>query len=189
MANHPTLTRRSLLAGATAAALIPAAADAGSAWDFAFPSIDGGTLRLADWQGKALLVVNTASFCGYTPQFRALQAAWERYRDRGLIVLGVPSDDFFQEAGSAAEVKAFCETNYDITFPMTDILHVTGRKADPFFAWAAEAGGRAFVPRWNFHKLLFGPDGQPAAAFPTGTEPDDPRVAAAIERLLPRGGS
>ena len=105
-----------------------------------FPSIDGGTLDLADFRGGPVLVVNTASRCGSTPQYDGLQALWERYRDRGLTVVGVPSRSFGQELDSAAAVKDFCEVNFAVDFPMTGLVEVTGPGAHPFYAWAAGQG-------------------------------------------------
>lgn len=156
-----------------------------SAHDFAFTSIDGRPLPLKSYAGKAVLVVNTASFCGYTPQYQGLEAVWRKYRDRGLVVLGVPSNDFgAQEPGSTAEIKQFCETNYQIDFPLTDKQHVVGAAAHPFYKWIAAELGEGGVPRWNFHKYLIGRDGHIAAAFPSAVEPTDPRVIAAIEKQL-----
>ena len=170
------------LLAVTAAAPLAVCAGQASAHDFVFDDIDGaGELRLADFGGRPVLVVNTASRCGYTYQYDALQALYDRYRDRGLAVLGVPSDDFNQELATAAEVKDFCEANFAIDFPMTAITPVTGTAAHPFFRWAAETAG---APRWNFHKYLVGPDGRLVAAFPTRTEPDAPEIRQAIEALL-----
>ena len=180
-------TRRRLIAALAAAPLLPAIARATAtrtAWDFEFPSIEGGTIRLADWRGRPVLVVNTASRCGYTYQYEGLQTLWRTYRERGLIVLGVPSDDFGQELASAGAVKTFCHVNFDVDFPMTAILPVTGPKAHPFFAWARDAMGEANAPHWNFHKYLVGPDGRLAAAFDTAVEPDAPRLRQAIEAAL-----
>lgn len=169
-----------LLAAASAPLAVRAGTD--SAHGFAFDDIDEtGELSLADFAGRPVLVVNTASRCGYTYQYDALQALYDHYRDRGLVVLGVPSDDFNQELATGAEVKDFCAVNFAIDFPMTAITHVAGAAAHPFYAWAAE---RAGAPRWNFHKYLLGPDGQLVAAFPTRTEPDAPEVTRAIEALL-----
>lgn len=138
----------------------PAHAQQGSAHDFTFTAIDGGSIALADYAGKAVLVVNTASECGFTKQYTALQAVWEGWRDRGLVVLGVPSDDFGgQEPGSEAEIQAFCETTFGVDFPMTAKQHVKGTDAHPFYQWAREVVGPVGAPQWNFHKYLIGPDG------------------------------
>lgn len=178
------LTRRTVIA---ALALSPVALHAGemTAHDFAFPGIEGDTVRLADYAGRPVLVVNTASECGFTPQYDGLQALWQAYRDRGLTVVGVPSDDFGgQELDDEAAVKEFCEVNFAIDFPMTAITPVKGTSAHPFYAWARGALGAANAPRWNFHKYLVGPNGRLIAAFPTGTEPMSAEVREAVERLL-----
>jgi glutathione peroxidase len=163
-----------------------AAADsAGSAHDFSFTSIEGQALPLSDFKGKVVLLVNTASRCGFTAQYADLQAVWERYRDRGLVVLGVPSNDFGgQEPGSEAQIKEFCEVNFDVDFPLTSKVHVVGKAAHPFYRWAATQFGFAAKPRWNFHKYLIGPDGQLAEWFATTTKPTSSKVIEAIEAQL-----
>lgn len=162
-------------------------AETGDAYRFEFASLDGGTLPLAAWRGRPVLVVNTASFCGYTPQYRDLQALWRQYRDRGLVVLGVPSNDFGeQEPGGAAEIRAFCDTNYDVDFPLTEKVRVSGGAAHPFYRWVAESLGEGAAPRWNFHKFLVGPDGRLAGAWPSQVRPTDPAVTREIEALLPK---
>ncbi len=170
----------------TMSAPIASADDAGNAHQFAFKSIDGGALPLAGFKGKVVLVVNTASECGYTPQYKDLQALWQRYRDRGLVVLGVPSNDFGgQEPGTEAEIKRFCERQYAVDFPLTAKEPVSGAAAHPFYQWAAAVAGADSAPRWNFHKYLIGPDGALAGWFPTRTSPVDAQVTGEIERLLP----
>ncbi len=162
-------------------------ASAAGAHDFTFTSIDGAPLPLATYRGKAVLVVNTASFCGFTKQYADLQALWERYRDRGLVVLGVPSNDFGgQEPGTEAEIKEFCQVNFDVDFPMTSKVSVRGNEAHPFYAWAAKELGFAAKPRWNFHKYLVTPDGRLADWFSTTTSPNAERVVRAVERVLPK---
>jgi glutathione peroxidase len=176
------MDRRSFMLALFAA---PLAARAGSPGgpSWVFPSIDGGTLDLAAFHGGPVLVVNTASRCSSTPQYDGLQALWERYRDRGLTVVGVPSRSFGQELDSAAAVKEFCEVNFAIDFPMTGLVAVTGAEAHPFYVWAA---GQGQAPNWNFHKILLDGEGRIAGGFDRGTEPDDPALIAAIEPLLPR---
>jgi glutathione peroxidase len=147
-----------------------------------FRSIDGGTLDLSEFRGGPVLVVNTASRCGYTRQYEGLQALWEAYRDQGLTVVGVPSDSFWQELGTADEVKDFCEVNFSIDFPMTDLEKVRGASAHPFYRWAAAKGA---VPGWNFYKILLDGDGNFAGSFGTRVKPSDPRLRDAIEDLLP----
>ena len=156
-----------------------------SAHDFTFTAIEGGPLPLANYAGKALLVVNTASFCGFTKQYDALQELWQEYGARGLVVLGVPSNDFGkQEPGTAAEIKRFCETNYHIDFPLTEKTTVSGEDAHPFYKWAAREAGWLARPRWNFHKYLIAPDGSLSDWFSTPTSPTSRRVKRAIEALL-----
>jgi glutathione peroxidase len=159
----------------------------GPAHAFSFTSIDGEPMSMADFAGKAVLVVNTASRCGFTPQYEGLQSVWETYRDKGLVVLGVPSNDFGgQEPGSEEEIKAFCETNFAVDFPMTEKQAVRGAAAHPFYKWAEAAGGAGNAPQWNFHKYLITPEGDLAAAIPTAVRPTDPKAIALIEQVLPR---
>lgn len=165
------------------------AADGEDAYRFEFVSLDGEKLPLAAWRGRPVLVVNTASFCGYTPQYRDLQALWQRYRDRGLVVLGVPSNDFGQqEPGSAADIRQFCESNYQVDFPLTEKNRVIGGAAHPFYRWVAATLGEAGAPRWNFHKYLIGPDGELAGAWPASVRPGDTAITAEIEKTLPPAG-
>lgn len=176
------------LAGAALAGSAPKGDGGKTAHDFSFEAIDGGPLDLAQFRGRPILVVNTASRCGYTGQYDGLQALWTRYRERGLVVLGVPSDDFGgQELASEAAVKSFCETNFAIDFPMTKITKVRGAGAHPFYVWAEQALGGARAPKWNFHKYLVDGEGRLTAAFATGVEPDSARVRDAVEKLLPTG--
>lgn len=159
--------------------------DTDNAYQFEFAGLDGDRLPLAEWRGRPILVVNVASFCGYTPQYRDLQALWRLYRERGLVVLGVPSNDFGeQEPGSAAEIKEFCETNYQIDFPMTEKNRVVGGAAHPFYRWVAATLGEAGAPRWNFHKYLIGADGQLAGAWPAQVRPTAPAITAEIDAAL-----
>jgi glutathione peroxidase len=163
--------------------------DTGDAYQFEFVSIDGEKLPLAEWRGRPVLVVNTASFCGYTPQYRDLEALWRRYQPRGLVVLGVPSNDFGeQEPGSAAEIKQFCETNYQVDFPLTEKYRVVGGAAHPFYRWISAQLGEGAAPRWNFHKYLVGRDGQLAGAWPSSVKPTDSAITSEIEGMLPPPG-
>ncbi|MDJ0972592.1 MAG: glutathione peroxidase [Kiloniellales bacterium] len=160
--------------------------DARGAHAFGFTAIEGDPLPLERFAGKAVLVVNTASRCGFTRQYGDLQALWERFRDRGLVVLAVPSNDFGgQEPGSEAEIKEFCEVNFSVDFPMTEKVRVTGAQAHPFYRWAEVTLGPGTAPRWNFHKYLVAPDGRLVAWFPTRTRPDAEAVIQAIEAHLP----
>ncbi|MGI1663420.1 glutathione peroxidase [Palleronia sp. KMU-117] len=150
---------------------------------FVFESIDGGQIDLAAFSGRPVLVVNTASQCAFTPQYDALQALYDRYREAGLVVLAVPSDDFAQELDTEDAVKEFCEVNFDLDLPMTEITHVRGPAAHPFFRWLAEDAG--FSPRWNFNKVLIGPDGAVVATWGSTVGPTSGRVTREIEALLP----
>ena len=172
------------------AAGYPAPADSAmaaalSAYDHSFVSIDGKPLPLSAFRGKVLLIVNTASFCGFTPQYTALQKLYETYEARGLVVIGVPSNDFGgQEPKSEAEVKTFCQGAFGITFPLTAKYHVMGSQKHPFYAWASDQLGAMNGPWWNFHKYLVGRDGRLVTYFGTRTEPQSPPVIAAIETEL-----
>jgi glutathione peroxidase len=183
------IERRSLLALLGSMLASPALAQAPAmsrptAYAFSFKSLDGGTLRLMDHAGKPILIVNTASLCGYTPQYAGLQELWTRYRERGLLIVGVPSNDFGgQEPGGAEDIEKTAQGRYGVSFPLAAKVDVKGASAHPFYKWAAlERPGEA--PRWNFHKYLVGRDGRIAAAFSTQTSPTDPRIIAAIEREL-----
>jgi glutathione peroxidase len=157
-----------------------------TAFAFHFAGLKGGDIQLAEYAGKPILIVNTASQCGYTPQYAGLQELWTRYRDRGLLIVGVPSNDFGgQEPGDAAEISATAEAHYGANFPIAAKAVVNGANPHPFYKWAA--GQRPLdKPRWNFHKYLIGRDGMIAASFPSDVEPTDVRVIAAIEKELPQ---
>ena len=156
-----------------------------NAYDFSFTSIDGAPLPLSTFRGKPVLVVNTASKCGLTPQYEGLEQLYRDYRDQGLVVLGVPCNQFAgQEPGTEAEIKAFCEVKFDIDFPMTSKADVKGDSRHPFYAWAEEKLGEAAVPVWNFHKILIGGDGEAVAAFGPRTEPLDDSITAAVKTAL-----
>jgi glutathione peroxidase len=156
-----------------------------SAHDFEFKSIDGKPLKLSAFAGHPVLVVNTASQCGLTPQYKGLEALYQKYKDKGLVVLGVPSNDFGrQEPGTESEIKEFCDTRYRITFPMTAKYPVTGAQAHPLYQWVLGQAGEAAAPRWNFHKYLIGPKGELAGIFGSRVDPSDATLAAAIETEL-----
>ena len=174
-----------------AASSAPAARadDDGSAYHFAFTTIDGKPLPLSAFRGKAVLVVNTASQCGFTPQYTELEQVWTQYRDRGLVVLGVPSNDFGgQEPGNEAEIKKFCQANYNVDFPLTTKNVVKGDAAHPFYRWAATVLGPDAAPKWNFHKYLIDPEGRLVAWVPSKVKPDAAEVTHAIEAALPAKG-
>jgi glutathione peroxidase len=161
-------------------------ANAASAHDFSFTAIEGGELAVSNFKGKPILLVNVASECGFTPQYENLQAVWENYRDRGLVVLGVPSNDFGgQEPGTETEILAFCEARFGIDFPMTAKEKVIGPDAHPLYRWIEATLGEAGTPRWNFHKYLISPEGELVEAWPSSVKPDGAEVTQAIEANLP----
>ena len=183
------LNRRAALPLLIAAVVAPRLAQATAmsritAYVFSFKGLDGQDIRLADHAGKPILIVNTASQCGYTPQFAGLQELWTRYRDRGLLIVGVPSNDFGgPEPGGPAEISKTAHGDFQVTFPLAEKAVVKGANAHAFYKWAAlERPGEA--PRWNFHKYLIGRDGHLKASFPSAVEPTDPRLIAAIETQL-----
>jgi glutathione peroxidase len=156
-----------------------------TAYDFSFTSIDGAPMPLSNFRGKALLVVNVASQCGLTPQYSGLEALWKDKSGKGLIVLGIPANDFgAQEPGTEKEIKTFCETRFAIDFPMTAKEHVIGPDAHPLYKWVASELGEAAAPKWNFHKYLFGRDGSIAGTFGSRTPPDAAELVSAIDAAL-----
>ncbi|MDB5365282.1 MAG: glutathione peroxidase [Rhodospirillales bacterium] len=180
---------RMMLTSALASVLamvLSGSAKAESAYDFQFTSIDGKPMPLSAYQGKTLLVVNTASQCGYTPQYADLEKTWSAYKDKGLVVIGVPSNDFGgQEPGSEAEIKKFCEANYAVDFPLTTKNVVKGDAAHPFYKWAAHQVGE---PKWNFHKYVIAPDGTLVGGFGSKVKPNAPELVQAIESALAKKG-
>jgi glutathione peroxidase len=156
-----------------------------NAYDFSFKSIDGAPLPMSSFKGKAILVVNVASQCGLTPQYSGLEALWNARKDKGLVVLGVPANDFgAQEPGTEKEIKTFCETRFAVDFPMTAKEHVIGGEAHPLYKWIAGELGEGAAPKWNFHKYLIGKDGNIAGTFGSRTEPMAPELIAAIDAAL-----
>ncbi|MGB7258898.1 MAG: glutathione peroxidase [Pseudolabrys sp.] len=185
------IDRRHLLFGALALPALGRSRPAGAtgmsritAYAFTFNGLDGGTIALAEHAGHPLLVVNTASQCGYTPQYAGLEALWTRFGKRGLFLLGVPSNDFGgQEPGGATDIEATAKGEFHVTFPLAAKVAVSGPSAHPFYKWAAAE--RPFDrPRWNFHKYLVGRDGALKAGFASALEPTDPRIISAIETEL-----
>ncbi|MBY0407987.1 MAG: glutathione peroxidase [Rickettsiales bacterium] len=164
-----------------------AQAGQGSAYDYSFTTLDGQELPLSKYKNKAILVVNTASKCGFTPQYEGLEALYEAYKDRGLVIIGVPSNDFGeQEPGSAKEIAEFCKLNYGVSFPMTEKQVVTGDSAHPFYKWIADELGFGAAPKWNFHKYLIDAEGKPVDFFLSTTSPESGTLKRAIERVLPK---
>jgi glutathione peroxidase len=171
----PVVTRR---------AMAEAAMSRITAYAFSFPALEKGDIRLADYAGQPLVVVNTASLCGFTPQYAGLQQLWTEFHDRGLMIVGVPSNDFGgQEPGSASDIAETAQHQYGVTFPIAAKTVVKGPNAHPFYKWAADLRPRD-VPRWNFHKYLIGREGNIAEVFPESVEPTDTRVKTAIARAL-----
>jgi glutathione peroxidase len=156
-----------------------------TAWDLEFTAIDGQPLPMATFRDHPVLVVNVASKCGLTPQYDGLEKLYSQYKDRGLVVLGVPCNQFlFQEPGSDAQIAEFCRLTFGVDFPMTSKVDVKGRKAHPFYKWAVEQVGKPAVPTWNFQKLLVGKDGTLVNVFGPRTDPLAPEVVAAVEAAL-----
>jgi glutathione peroxidase len=154
-----------------------------TAYAFSFPGLAGGDIRLAEFSGRPILIVNTASLCGFTPQYGGLQQLWTDFKGRDLMIIGIPSNDFGgQEPGGATEITATAQSHH-VTFPIAAKAVVKGPNAHPFYKWAAEARPKD-VPRWNFHKYLIGRDGYIADVFPESVAPEDTRVKTAIARAL-----
>ena len=153
-------------------------------FDFKINSITGEIINLKDYQNKLVLVVNTASYCGFTKQYDDLQLLWEKYRSDGLIVLGVPSNSFNQEKKADTEVKEFCDVNFNIDFPMTTITEVKGENSHEIFKWAEKNYGKAAIPKWNFHKILINKEGKIEDTFNSFTKPMSKKITSKIESLL-----
>lgn len=184
------IDRRTMIAGALAAATAPLAARAEgqvsriTAYAFSFPALEAGDIRLAAYTGHPALVVNTASQCGYTPQYAGLQKLWTEFHGRGLTIIGVPSNDFGgQEPGGPKEIAETAQHEYAVTFPIAAKAVVVGPGAHPFYKWAAQARPTD-VPKWNFHKYLIGRDGYIVDVFASAVEPTDTRVKTAIAKAL-----
>ena len=184
----PTLPGRPPLQRILAAAALCAAIPAGAApcpalLDHRMSTIRGEPADLCQYAGKVVMVVNTASYCGFTGQYKGLEALYQRFRDRGFVVLGVPSNDFgAQEPGSDAQVADFCERTYKVRFPMLAKTVVSGPQAAPLYKGLGASTGE--VPKWNFHKYLVGRDGKALASFPSAVAPEDARVVGAVEKAL-----
>jgi len=154
-------------------------------FDFSIKNIDGNNLEFSKYKNKAILLVNVASNCGFTNQYSDLQKLWEKYEDKGLIVLGVPSNQFGgQEPGSNQEIKKFCEVNFNVNFPMTDKVDVKGILAHPIFLWAKENYGSSAIPKWNFHKILINKDGKIQDTYLSLTKPTSKKITDEIEKIL-----
>jgi len=155
------------------------------AYDFNFNDLDGSPLYLTEYKDKVIVVVNVASQCGFTNQYEDMQKLWEKYQVKGVIMLGIPSNDFGkQEPGSNDEIKNFCEAKFGITFPMTEKVSVKGENAHPFYIWARENHGKSAIPKWNFHKIIIGKDGKVLDTFASMTNPSSKKFIKAIEKAL-----
>ena len=153
-------------------------------FDFKINSISGDIIDLNDFKGKPVLVVNTASYCGFTKQYADMQKLWERYKSKGLVVLGIPSNSFNQEKKSNSDVKEFCEVNFNINFPLTTITEVKGKNAHEIYKWAKENHGKSAIPKWNFSKILIDKKGKVAETYSSLTNPMSKKVVSKIESLL-----
>ena len=156
----------------------------GSAYDYEFNSINGDLIKLSQYKGKVIIVVNVASRCGYTPQYKDLQTLWSKYKSKNLVILGIPTNNFRQEPGNNKEIKNFCETNFGITFPMTEKISVIGNNAHPFYKWARKDYGIGAIPKWNFHKIIIGKNGKVAETFSSITNPSSKKFIKVIENLI-----
>ena len=153
-------------------------------YDFSIESIDGEIINLSEYKNKVVLLVNTASYCGFTKQYGDLQELWDKYKSKGLIVFGVPSNSFNQEKKSNNDVKEFCEVNFNINFPLTSIHEVKGTNAHEIFKWAKDNHGSSAVPKWNFHKILINKSGKVEDTFASFTKPKSNKIINKIESLL-----
>jgi len=155
------------------------------AYDFNFNDIDGSILKLSDYKDKVIVVVNVASQCGFTNQYEDMQEVWEKYQEKGVVMLGVPSNDFGkQEPGSNEDIKNFCEAKFGISFPVTEKVSVKGTNAHPFYIWARENHGKSAVPKWNFHKIIIDKNGKVADTFSSITNPSSKKFIQTLEKLI-----
>tara|TARA_B110000914_G_C15435514_1_gene433534 strand:- start:488 stop:1033 length:546 start_codon:yes stop_codon:yes gene_type:complete len=154
------------------------------ATNFIFKSVEGNIIKISDYESKVLVVVNVASRCGFTNQYEDLQKLWTTYKDRGLVIIGVPSDNFRQEPGTNKEIKDFCETTFGIDFPITEKVDVIGDSAHPFFLWAKKNYGSSSIPKWNFHKIIIGRNGKVVDTFSSITNPSSKKFISSIEKEL-----
>jgi len=153
-------------------------------YDFKINSISGDIIDLSEFKGKPVLIVNTASYCGFTKQYEDMQKLWENYREKGLVVLGIPSNSFNQEKNNNNEVKEFCEVNFNINFPMTEITNVKGDDAHEIYKWAKDNHGKSAVPKWNFYKILINKEGKVEDTYASLTKPTSKKIIKKIESLL-----
>ena len=154
------------------------------AYNFKFKDIDGNELELKNYKDKVIVVVNVASRCGFTNQYKGLQDLWSKYKNEDLIVIGVPTNNFKQEPGSNKDIKSFCETNFGINFPITQKADVLGDEAHPFYKWAKKNYGKSAVPKWNFHKIIINKEGKIGNTFASITKPSSSRFIKYIEQQI-----
>lgn len=152
--------------------------------NFTFNGIDGEAINISKYKKNVIVVVNVASRCGFTNQYEDLQNLWTNFKKDGLVVIGVPTDNFKQEPGTNNEIKSFCETTFGIDFPLTQKTNVLGKNAHPFFIWAKENHGRSAIPKWNFHKIIVGKDGKVAETFTSITKPSSNKFIKLIKQEL-----
>ena len=160
------------------------AEDSGVAYDYTFDGIEGNQIKLSDYKDKVIVVVNVASRCGYTPQYEDLQTLYNKYKNKDLIVIGIPTNNFKQEPGTNDQIKNFCETNFGITFPMTEKINVIGANSHPFYKWAKKDFGISAIPKWNFHKIIVGKNGKIEDTFASFTKPTSKKFIRLIEKLI-----
>ena len=155
------------------------------AYDFKFADLDGSNLNLSEYKDKIIVVVNVASKCGFTNQYEDMQILWEKYQEKGVVVIGVPSNDFGnQEPGSNSDIKNFCEAKFGISFPMTEKVSVKGPNAHPFFLWAKKNYGKSAIPKWNFHKIIINKEGKVANTFSSMTSPTSKKFIRTLEDII-----
>ena len=153
-------------------------------YDFKIKSISGESINLSKYKNKVILVVNTASYCGFTKQYSDLQDLWQKYKSKGLVVLGIPSNSFNQEKKVNSEVKEFCEVNFNVNFPLTEITNVKGENAHEIYKWAKDNYGKSAVPKWNFYKILINKEGKIEDTYASLTNPTSKKITKKIESLL-----
>tara|TARA_B100001741_G_C16455283_1_gene552407 strand:+ start:35 stop:580 length:546 start_codon:yes stop_codon:yes gene_type:complete len=153
-------------------------------FDFNIESITGEIINFNSYKNKVILIVNTASYCGFTKQYEELQELWDKYKSKGLVVLGVPSNSFNQEKKINSEIKNFCEVNFNINFPLTTITEVKGKNAHPLYKWAKNNHGKSAIPKWNFHKILINKEGKVEDTYASFTKPMSKKIINRLENIL-----
>ncbi len=154
------------------------------AYDFSFRGIDGNVINLENYKSKVIVVVNVASRCGYTPQYKDLQELWSKYKERNLVIIGIPTNNFKQEPGTNKDIKKFCESNFGISFPLTEKTNVIGTDAHPFYKWAKKNYGIGAIPKWNFHKIVVDKNGKITDTFASFTKPSSKKFINSIEKEI-----